>query len=146
MTRIRAFSLALLPVALALGAFVPVTAGGLAEQEISDCEEPMSQGEMNHCAALDFRQADVELNVTWTEAIAQARDFDRYIPEWDERPSAERRLREAQRAWIIFRDAHCAVRGYEARGGSMEAMLYDGCRAQITRDRAEQLRSLFLER
>lgn len=143
---LRAFSLAPLTFALAFGASVPVIASESAEREIADCEEPMSQGEMNHCSALDFRQADVELNATWTEAIAQAREFDRHIPGWDERPSAERRLREAQRAWIIFRDAHCAVRGYEARGGSMEAMLYDGCRAGITRDRAEQLRSLFLER
>ena len=123
-----------------------LVAGMLTAQDVPDCEEPMSQSEMNHCAALDFQRADTELNATWTEAVAQARDFDRYIPDWDERPSAEQRLREAQRAWIILRDAHCAVRGYEARGGSMEAMLYNGCRARITRDRTEQLRSLLLDR
>ena len=46
----------------------------------------------------------------------------------------------AQRAWLIFRDAHCTVEGYEARGGSMEPMVYNGCRARITRERTAQLR------
>ena len=46
----------------------------------------------------------------------------------------------AQRAWIVFRDAHCTYEAYGGgRGGSMEPMLFEGCRAAITLDRIRQL-------
>ncbi len=115
-----------------------------AEDLQPNCDDPMSQAEMNHCALLDFEQADAELNAAWREALAQARAADSEIDrEYDTRPTSEAKLREAQRAWIVFRDAHCTVVGYEeARGGSMESMSYHGCRATITRERTEQLRGL----
>ena len=109
-----------------------------------DCDDPMSQPEMNACAALDFERADAELNRVWQEAIAAARAADAEIDRtYDQRPTSEAKLREAQRAWIVFRDAHCTVVGYEeARGGSMEPMTYDACRTILTEERTAQLRSL----
>jgi uncharacterized protein YecT (DUF1311 family) len=53
-----------------------------------------------------------------------------------------KRLRAAQRAWMAFRDAECAVAGYEALGGSMESMLVSGCVAQLTKRRAAELRQM----
>lgn len=107
-----------------------------------NCDDPMSQNEMNACAAIDFERADAELNAVWRDAIAGMRAADAEIDrEYDQRPTSEETLSEAQRAWIVFRDAHCTLQGYEeARGGSMEPMIYDGCRAQLTRERTEQLR------
>lgn len=109
-----------------------------------DCDDPQSQREMNACAARDFERADAELNRVWREAIEQSRradaDLDR---EYDRRPTSEAKLREAQRAWLAFRDAHCTVVAYEeARGGSMEPMSYEGCRTTVTRQRTAQLQSL----
>jgi uncharacterized protein YecT (DUF1311 family) len=50
-------------------------------------------------------------------------------------------LRDAQRAWVTFRDAHCTLQGYnDARGGSMEPMSFNICRASVTRERTAQLR------
>ena len=105
------------------------------------CDDPQNQADMNACAAIDFEKADAELNAVWRDAIASARAADSEIDRrYDERPTSEAKLREAQRAWIVFRDAHCTVQGYdEARGGSMESMVYDGCRAQMTRERTRQL-------
>jgi uncharacterized protein YecT (DUF1311 family) len=73
--------------------------------------------------------------------IAGARGRDRELDRsYDVRPTTEAKLREAQRAWIVFRDAHCTVEGYDqARGGSMEPMVYHGCRARLTRERTRQL-------
>lgn len=108
-----------------------------------NCADPQAQSEMNACAAIDFERADAELNREYRAAIAHARAADREESgriEGDDRPGEEATLREAQRAWVTFRDAHCRLRGYEARGGSMESMLYDGCRAALTRDRIAQLR------
>lgn len=106
------------------------------------CDDPQNQHDMNACAGIDFERADAELNAVWREAIADARAGDAEIDRrYDQRPTAEDKLREAQRAWIVFRDAHCTVDAYAgARGGSMEPMLYQGCRAQLTRERIGQLR------
>ena len=111
-----------------------------------DCEDPRNQAEMNECAALAFQEADVALNETWGEVLAYVRSADREgAPSFDDRPDGEAMLRQAQRAWVTFRDAHCTVIGYEARGGSMESMIFDGCRARVTRERIEQLRGLIIE-
>lgn len=109
--------------------------------EAWNCADPQAQVEMNACAALDFARADAELNAAWRDAIAGQRAGDREIDRsYDRRPTGEARLRDAQRAWILFRDAHCTVQGYdEARGGSMEPMVFNGCRAALTRERIRQL-------
>ena len=107
-----------------------------------NCDNPMAQIEMNACAAIDFEVADAELNAEYRRSIEQARLADREDIEplpGDDRPGNEATLREAQRAWVAFRDAQCRFEGYEARGGSMEPMLYDGCRATLTRARTRQL-------
>jgi uncharacterized protein YecT (DUF1311 family) len=41
---------------------------------------------------------------------------------------------------VTFRDAQCQGESYEARGGSMQPMLYQGCRATLTRARTAELR------
>ena len=108
-----------------------------------DCRDPQYQAEMNRCAYLDFQAADRELNQLWPQMIAAARRADAEINrEFDQAPTSEAALRNAQRAWITFRDEHCTYEGHEARGGSMETMLYEGCRATLTRQRIEQLRGL----
>jgi uncharacterized protein YecT (DUF1311 family) len=118
------------------------TAFLLAAQEPQwNCADPQAQSEMNACAAIDFERADAALNTEYRAAIAHARLLDRIetMPEGDDRPGEEATLREAQRAWVAFRDAHCRLQGFEARGGSMESMIYDGCRAALTRARTAQL-------
>jgi len=105
------------------------------------CNDAQTQLAMNMCAELDFERADAQLNAAWREAIAAARASDREIDRSDQRPTEEAKLREAQRAWLLFRDAQCTVEGYEeARGGTMEPMVYSGCRARLTRERTAQLR------
>ena len=105
------------------------------------CDDPQNQADMNACAAIDFEAADAELNAVWSEVIAGAREMDAEINrEFDQAPTSEQVLREAQRAWIVFRDAQCTYEGHEARGGSMESMIYNGCRARLTRERTAQLR------
>jgi uncharacterized protein YecT (DUF1311 family) len=105
------------------------------------CQDPLGQIAMNVCAAEDFARADAELNAAYRRAIAWARDDDREERvAGDDRPGDEATLREAQRAWLAFRDAHCRLEGYGERGGSMEPMVFEMCRARLTRDRTAQLR------
>ena len=60
----------------------------------------------------------------------------------DTRPGWFASLLEAQRAWIAFRDAHCRVDGYMARGGSLEPLLVSTCKTALTKARTAQLQEL----
>lgn len=106
-----------------------------------DCSDPgnLPQQGMNYCAALDFEAADAELNALWPRLVEQARDNDALDID-DGRPGYEETLRDAQRAWIVFRDANCSYEGYAAKGGSLEPLLVATCRAAMTRDRIGELK------
>lgn len=110
-----------------------------------DCTDPQTQTAMNRCAQRSYQSADAELETVWEETLAyiQAQDEGGGI-DVDVRPTGEAKLVEAQHAWRTYREAHCTVRGYEARGGSMESMLYFGCMAFETRQRIEELSALNL--
>ncbi|HTU12929.1 MAG TPA: lysozyme inhibitor LprI family protein [Allosphingosinicella sp.] len=113
-----------------------------------NCENPQAQQEMNYCAAQDAERADAELNSVYRTSIERAREADRDYARVadgaggpsDGLPGEEATLREAQRAWVSFRDASCRLESFEARGGSMQPMIDGGCRATMTRARTAELR------
>lgn len=111
-----------------------------------DCDDPQVQQAMNWCAGQDYDAADAAMNAQWriTREAMKVRDADfaRYRSDHDQRPGWFASLLEAQRAWIRYRDAHCALEGYEARGGSLEPLLVLTCKTQVTRLRTDQLRVL----
>jgi len=112
------------------------------------CSDPQAQMEMNMCAQLDFEAADRELNAAYRAAVQSAQEADREYARIESaaggsrntEPGEEATLREAQRAWVSFRDAQCRMESFEARGGSMQPMLDSGCRAALTRARTAELR------
>jgi len=60
----------------------------------------------------------------------------------DQRPGFFKSLLEAQRGWLRYRDAHCRVDGYAARGGSLEPLLVATCKTRLTRLRTAELKEL----
>lgn len=110
-----------------------------AAQEV-DCASAMAQQDLNLCAQQDWQRADAGLNA----AYRQAADL---LARWDaDLPEAERggavALRDAQRAWVTFRDAACTAEGFPMRGGSAEPLLVYGCMARLTAQRATDLWTL----
>jgi uncharacterized protein YecT (DUF1311 family) len=113
-----------------------------------NCDNPQAQQEMNWCAAQDAERADAELNTVYQASIGHAREADRDYARLADGaggpnaggPGEEATLREAQRAWVSFRDAQCRMESFEARGGSMQPMIDGGCRATMTRARTAELR------
>ena len=101
------------------------------------------QSAMNFCAHRDYLKADRALNVQWKKTAAAMRAMDRgdFVPD-DGRPTYFDTLLKSQRAWIAYRDAHCASAGYQARGGTMEPMLVSFCLTDLTQERTKQLREL----
>jgi uncharacterized protein YecT (DUF1311 family) len=123
-------------------AFVLLSAGTVVAQDISaiDCTNTVMQQEMNACAEQDWMDADADLNAAYRAAMAVRKGYDADLAKSER--GAEANLRNAQRAWITYRDAACAAEGYAMHGGSAEPLLIYGCRARLTEQRAEDLRLL----
>jgi len=92
-----------------------------------------SQMAMNRCAGEAFERADVELNRHWKAVLA---DSD---TEW------KTIMIEGQRGWLQYRDNQCEIVAFAERGGSMWPMIISGCRAELTRQRVQQLVDLLSE-
>lgn len=110
-----------------------------AAQEI-DCANAMAQMEMNQCAYQDWEKADARLNAVYKQAVALLKDWDGNLPK-DEQGGVEA-LKEAQRAWITFRDKACEAEGYAMKGGSAEPLLIYGCMRQLTEERVNHLQGM----
>lgn len=99
-----------------------------------DCGRSVTQIEMNDCALLDWEAADEELNFAYEAALETAAEADASYPN-----GVEEALREAQRAWVPYRDAVCEAEAALWGGGSAEPMIRLGCLAMVTSQRAEEL-------
>lgn len=111
-----------------------------------DCGNAMAQFELNACAYKEYEHADAAMNAQWKITSARMKvidaDFDR---TQDGRPGYFDTLLAGQRAWLTYRDKHCASEGYTMRGGSAEPMVISGCKAQLTDARTKQLKELIEE-
>lgn len=87
------------------------------------CPKGRTQLDMNACAADEWAVADSILNDTYQAVI-------RIIE-----PERVDALREAQRAWVRFRDAECEFQASQFGGGSIAPMIELLCRADLTRKR-----------
>jgi uncharacterized protein YecT (DUF1311 family) len=114
---------AVLPLLLASGAARADEADGI------DCNHAVAQQEMNICADKDYRKVDAVLNAVYRDAMKGLEDHDRGL------------LREAQRAWIKFRDAECTYTSASNEGGSIYPLVYSGCLTELTKARIKQLRA-----
>lgn len=120
-----------------------IVIAGLAAAAALNCSDPVAQAEMTQCAALDYQRADAALNQQWRATLAVMQAADRGVDRsYDKRPGYVAALLESQRAWLKFRDTECVVEGYLMRGGSAEPMVVAGCKAELTKERVKQLRSL----
>jgi uncharacterized protein YecT (DUF1311 family) len=104
------------------------------------CRNAVTQSELNQCAYDQWQIEDDALNDGYAEAMKLMKQIDADLPS-DERGGAEA-LREAQRAWIVFRDNACKAAGYPMHGGSAEPLLIYGCMRQLTLERANHLWSM----
>ncbi|MBI1330422.1 MAG: DUF1311 domain-containing protein [Alphaproteobacteria bacterium] len=92
-----------------------------------DCRNPVNQNDMNTCAEDEYKATDAKLNAIYKKLLPQFPDSDRAL------------LRNAQRAWLGFRDAECKFRNAGNEGGSIWPMVHFGCMTGLTRARIRQL-------
>lgn len=97
---------------------------------------------MSMCTDAETGIWDARLNAEYdrTMGAAQAMDAEdlEIFPEYARRADA---LRTAQRAWIAFRDAECALEYARWGAGSMRHVSGATCHLQLTAERAIELRA-----
>lgn len=96
----------------------------------ADCYDSPVQADLNACAGAAFKTADTQLNAAYA-ALRQRLSED-----------GQRRLRDAERAWISYRDAECMFRSSGDDGGSAAVMVDVQCQADLTTERAKYLESV----
>ena len=108
-------------------------------QEI-DCANAMAQMDLNQCAYDDWNEADADLNLAYGQVMRLLKQWDADLPEGEQGGAAA--LKDAQRAWITFRDKACEAEGYAMKGGSAEPLLVYGCMRLLTEERTAHLTSM----
>jgi uncharacterized protein YecT (DUF1311 family) len=134
---------------LGVAAFAALLATSTLADDKPDCDNPMDQLSMTYCAGEDYERADATLNKLWPKVVAIARENDEFVAELARDrgvPTTVEALREAQRAWIKFRDAQCSYEAYEAFGGTMQPMIGSLCLARLTEERSAFFRSVLESR
>ena len=93
-------------------------------------ENAEDQAAMAQCAAQAYQASDAQLNELFHEIRQRVGD------DVDTRHL----LRDAERAWVAFRDAECAFAASAVAGGSAYPMVLDLCLNELTQSRIEQFR------
>ncbi len=114
------------------------------------CEEkPLSQLQMNNCAAFEYKRADEHLNKVYRKAVqymtddlaqAQKQANQKQIKY---KETAIARLREAETTWISYRDIQCKGAAEQYEGGSMAPTIYSQCLTTLTEHRTADLKSIY---
>ena len=98
------------------------------------CANAQSQAEMNNCAGREYKAADVALNQVYRQLVSMLNDEEKS------------QLKEAQTAWLKYRDTNCDFVADQYKGGSMRPMIFGYCLADMTRNRTTELKSQIKDR
>ena len=101
------------------------------QRQTQPCEERGSQAEASGCAHREFQAADAELNRTYNRLAG--------ILDAEEKA----RLKEAELAWIKYRDTNCAFESSQYAGGTMRPMIESFCLTRVTKARAAELKEQY---
>lgn len=110
----------------------------------AECESASSNVEIKDCLAEAYEKADKELNAVWPQVLASVDQADYLTAE--QRDAWKTELRDAQRAWVQFKEHDCngAVL-YEWWGGSGAGGAISSCLLDHTVARTKDLRQRYLD-
>lgn len=97
-----------------------------------DCTRTETQRDLNHCTAENLDAANRTLTDVYRAVMAR-----------QETEAARRALREAERAWVDFKDGKCAAdAGPRGEGGSMWPTNWAYCEIEVTKKRIRELNGM----
>ncbi len=107
--------------------------GSAQEQESKDpCEDAMTTVEMQECLDQQYQKWDAELNLVYKKIRSKLS------------VARKTKLKEAQLAWIVFRDKSAEFEASEEEGGSMYSLVHLSVMASLTEQRVENLREILM--
>ena len=119
---------------LSLLLLASASVGAQKQKPADPCANAQTQAEMTQCAANAYKAADKVLNQVYQQLVAKLDDEEKA------------QLKEAQTAWLKYRDANCDFVADQYKGGTMRPMIYAGCLEAVTRNRTTELRTQIKER
>jgi uncharacterized protein YecT (DUF1311 family) len=103
-------------------------------KKLDPCAGAETQAEMTICWGKKYKAADAKLNEVYRRLVSML----------DEEQKSQ--LKDAQTAWLKYRDTHCEFVADEYKGGSMRPMIAAICLEEVTRNRTSELKSQIKER
>jgi len=98
------------------------------------CTNAQSQAEMNDCAGKEYKAADAVLNQVYRQLVAKLDDEEKS------------QLKEAQTAWLKYRDLNCDFVADQYKGGTIRPTIHGLCLADVTKNRTTELRNQIKDR
>ena len=98
------------------------------------CARAQIQADMNDCWGKEYKAADVTLNQVYRQLVGMLDEEERS------------QLKEAQTAWLKYRDTNCEFVAGQYKGGTMRPMVHAICLADVTRNRTAELRTQIKDR
>lgn len=89
---------------------------------------------MNQCAGKAFRSADATMNQVYRKFVSTLNE--------DEKAQ----LKEAQLAWLKYRDTNCEFVADQYKGGSIRPLIEATCLGDMTKSRTTELKAQIKER
>src|SRR6185436_11421014 len=85
------------------------------KQKPKPCEDAQTQADMNICWGNEYKKADAALNKTYQQLAAMLDD------------DQKTQLKNAENAWLKYRDANCEFAADQYKGGSIRPMIAAIC-------------------
>ncbi len=104
------------------------------KQKPLPCPNAESQAEMTMCWGRQYKAADATLNQVYRQLVAKLNEEEKA------------QLKEAQTAWLKYRDANCEFVADQYKGGSMRPMIAAICLAEMTQHRTTELKTQIKDR
>lgn len=92
-----------------------------------NCQNAMTQMDMNECAAIDFKNADLQLNKLYKELFSKLES------------GKQQSLKLVQQNWIKYKESQCKYEADEFKGGSIAPLILFSCQSRITNQRNADL-------
>jgi uncharacterized protein YecT (DUF1311 family) len=113
---------------LAIAALAVLTGSSAQAAGRINCKSPdLNQIDLDNCAGQDFTASDAKLNALYKTLMSK----------YDAPNQAK--LRTAEKAWLIYRDAECDYETNGTAGGTINPMMDTMCRTTKTDARIKEL-------
>ena len=113
------------------------------------CAGAETQAEANRCTTQQYGEADARLDSLYRKLLGELEKEladARRMKNADQIKYVEKGLtglKEAERAWIRYRDLHCQAAAQQFEGGSIKPTIWNSCMTQVTEHRIEELKQAY---